>query len=722
MCLISTSHPTYAQYYPLKLVNNTGLTNDSIFPYLILTAQDTTAANHQCVLQLNYSSAAHAQVATLVQIGPDKKSWNYTYRMDSLKGYDPLTKSVTILIPNLISGRCMVSLNYKLIMPVVSSDSLNTEWVFQDPNVNNTSDLNYNVLFDKFEFTYDKSNNFYIDPTAVDFFSIPISLRVGHKGNRQSSGPSPNAKRGKLMQAITSVLDSAGGVWDSLVIMDSSTLMRVTAPYLAPSFNANYLSQSGYNFIDSLVKYYASNIVRINCSELDVPGDEIFDKYGVSPVQDSNAYIFTSQPIINGQWIFTNHPLTTTGAPITDTIDMSIAQSNNFFGPGTAPFITPNKTVISILVKNITAAFTVGLLPAPDSMMLDAHYLNNVKKHPYYKKNKLLNAPSGSGPWYNLYTRALHKAIPEIYAFAFDDVLGQSGTLVSNNPLDTITVTLGDMGNITIPYHSNLMAVLSDSLTYNSGFIHVGSNYIDTLKWRVPAGQPDSAKYFFMGSGPDFIISEQRFLSYQYGNFFTASDTIGWVVIPDSLLAGDCINLNIPMAIYSCGGPDNPCPTNDSNWASWTNAMPSNLLPLLDSVVNPAAIDTFYSLTPSGNNYTATITWTVPAQQPSNAKYFFVASGVGFKGPVDSMIAWQVNNGFYSATDTTGVLTLSAGLVYTNKLDSVDVAIFTCGGPGHPCPTKDNLSYWQCDEGSTPQPQTQATGNLRSKKKKKAKR
>ncbi len=683
-----------AKYYPLKIVNNTARTNKKVHPYIIFTVQDTTTAANYCVLKLKYDSVRKTQKASLIRITQNTDSRKYTYRLDSLQGYDSSTNSITLLIPNTISGRCMVSLNYKLYMPPVLSGN-NINWVFQDPSVSNISDVNYDIIYDKFEFTYNKKNVMYIDPTAVDFFSIPISLSSSSAG---SSGPSPNAKRDSLLKIVTRTLhNTPANKWDALIIKDSGTILRITAPNLAPSFDTSYLTQTSFNYIDTLIKYYQSHILRINCAELDVVGDEVFDKYGdtVSPAMDPGAYLFTSSYITNGLWIFTNSPKT--GSPIIDTINMNIANSNNFFGPGTSPFITPNTTVISIIVKNITAAFTVSLLPAPDSMLLDSAYLSS-SSYPYYQTDTLLNPPLGTGPWYNLYTQALHKAIPQIYAFAYDDVLGQSGTLVSSNNKDTISVTLGDMGNIVIPKHNSLLPVYACTLKYNSGFVHIGSNYIDTLKWTIPNGQPSNASYFFMGNGPGFTISPQQFITYQLGNFYASADSVGWVSIPDSLF-GPCSNTMIPMTVYTCGGPSCFCPTDTSNWTWWTTAQGSNLLPAIDSIVYPVTVTSNSGFTKSGNNYTATINWTVPPGQPSTAQYFFMGSGTGFIISPDTFIYYQLNTA-YTGQETTGVITIPTSVFNDTLTGPISIQVLTCGGPGHPCPTASNIKLWNCDEGS----------------------
>ena len=682
-----------AQYYPLKMVNYTAGTNKNVHPYIILMAQDTTTAANYCVLKLTYDPVHRLQVASLVPILDTTNSKDYSYRLDSLQGYDKKTKSVTILIPNTISGRCMVSLNYPLFLPSVLSGN-NVNWVFQDPNVGNTADVNYDIIFDKFEFTYNQKNILYIDPTAVDFFSIPIGL----KSDTASSGPQAGANRDALMKTITNTLNrGAGNKWNKLVVKDSGTILRIDAPYISPYFDTSYLSEKPFNYIDTLIGYYSSHTVRINCNELRDAGEEVFDKYKVSPAQDSGAYLFTSNYISNGLWVFQNNPAS--GSPIYDTVNMNAVRSSNFFGPGTYPFLTTNKTVISVIIKNITAAFTVGLLPAPDGMTLDSAYLNNTSVYPYYKSNKQLHSPAKSGPWYNLYTHALHNAIPQIYAFAFDDVLGQSGTLVSSNNQDTISVILGDMGKVKIPAHSDLLPVVANVLTYNSGFVHVGSNYIDTLKWSVPAAQPANAQYFFMGSGSDFTITPKNFLSYQFGHFYSNKDSVGWIIVPDSLFS-KYSNLQVPMAVYTCGSISSPCPANSANWRLWTSAVGSNVLPSIDSAILPVKVIYNSGFVHVGNNYIDTLKWSVPAAQPANAQYFFMGSGSDFTITPKNFLSYQFGH-FYSNKDSVGWIIVPDSLFSKYSNLQVPMAVYTCGSISSPCPANSaNWKLWTSAVGS----------------------
>lgn len=522
-------------YYPLKIVNKAANSKNVQHTYLLLLAQDWTAAQNNCVISLSYDASRNAQVATLIPITQSTNSKQYTYAIDSLQGYDSTTQSVLIYIPHLQSGRCMVSINYELYMPPVAGST--GIMSLQDPSVSDTSDINYDVVYDKFEFTYDTTGTrgcVYINPTAVDFFSIPIKL----ERDNVKSGNINDLKRDVIVDTIMSVLNkydlTPTHTWQSLIVKDSSVI-RMTSPSLAIGFDTSYLSGQSYNFIDTLIEYYKSNTLYVDCSEISA------GYYG-GTIDSSNNWNF-----VNG-----NNKVS---------INMNTVKTTNFFGPGTAPFATPNRTVESILVKNITSAFTVNMLPDVNGDTLEKPF-NSAK---FYKVNPRQNTPTTVGPWYNLYTRALHTAIGNsIYAFAYDDVLGQDGTLSGRDTTKTITVTIGDLGNMYIPPHKDLLHVYAPTIKTNTGFVCGDSLCTLRVTWKNPPTaaspykQPENAKYFIMLAGSDsagFNIPADSIVSLQQGHFYSYTDTCGVLVLPKSVLTG---NYALLAQVMACGGPESP--------------------------------------------------------------------------------------------------------------------------------------------------------------------
>src|SRR5690606_17398849 len=76
-------------------------------------------------------------------------------------------------LPMVNSARMVFSLKYPVSLPVVKNDLGQIK--ITDPDGFDPADVNYYTLYDKVEFSYDDSG-IWINPTAVDFFSIPIRI------------------------------------------------------------------------------------------------------------------------------------------------------------------------------------------------------------------------------------------------------------------------------------------------------------------------------------------------------------------------------------------------------------------------------------------------------------------------------------------------------------------------------------------------------------------
>lgn len=565
ICNITVSAQSTTGYYPLKIVNQAANSKNVTHSYILLMAQDWTKQANNCVLNLSYDSSRNAQVASLVKIQSNTNSRDYTYAVDSLQGYDTTSKSITIYIPHLQSGRCMVSMNYKLYMPIVASTGTNPTLSFQEPSVNDTTDVNNDIIYDKFEFTYDttapKTGCFWINPTAVDFFSIPMKMSM----NGVSSGNVSNTKRSVIIDTINNVINrydkSANKTWQKSVITKGSSVVRLVSPSLAEGFDKYYLSDTiSYNYIDTVIKYYKTNTLYVDCSEI-------------------NSGYYGGSIDSNNNWNFIN-------GNDTVVIHMDSVNTMNFFGPGTTPFQTPNKTVRSILVKNITSAFTVNMLPTKNGDTLQKPYNSNY----FYKYNSRQNSPKTIGPWYNLYTRALHAAIPIIYAFAYDDVLGQDGTLSCRDTTKPAIVTICDLGNLEIPKHQDLLKVYAATPKTNTGFVCQNGMCTLRVTWQnppttiVPYTQPKNAKYFISIAGADsvgFNISADSIFVLQKGKFYDYTDTCGTITLPQSCLVGNYAKM--PATVMTCGGPDSPITATPAEIIK--NAH--GLSPIAPNVTNP---------------------------------------------------------------------------------------------------------------------------------------
>lgn len=146
---------TFSQnLHPVKIYNHskeTGDVNNLTTMYVNFTGQAWDNAATNCVLQLR--DTIGGQVGSLVPITVGMNSGDYSYSINSLKGYNPVDSSILIYFPHVNSGRCMISANYKLYMPTIKAADGTIS--FQAPSASNPADNNYDIVYDKFEFTFD---------------------------------------------------------------------------------------------------------------------------------------------------------------------------------------------------------------------------------------------------------------------------------------------------------------------------------------------------------------------------------------------------------------------------------------------------------------------------------------------------------------------------------------------------------------------------------------
>lgn len=381
--------------------------------YLLVTGINPSTGN-QCFLQVNKDGQASRCVD--VGLGTDSTTFSFDYR--ELKNY-------TMVLPNIISGRVYISLNKKLKMPIVKSDTGN--FGIAHPSPYNSTDPSYDLFFDKVEFTY-IGNNTWTNPTAVDFFNLPLSIEQNGKNYGLT------APRKDIIAGVIESFDKAPNkAWQKLIVKnDKGDVLRILAPGRDNNyFDKNYLTGTPYSWVDDVWDYYKTHTLLIDASEL--KGNPAAPRLG--------DYIFTGK-VVGNNFIFTNKSGDHTqiiGKP----------ESNPFFLGAQGEFNAQNNTPRAIIARNLSAAWCVGLLPAPTGTLLNReYYLKNQNK--FYTENPLLSPASKlNGPYYNLYGKAIHNFSTTVYTFAYDDAFGYDGT---NGSTDTYPamLTIGDMSGVTI--------------------------------------------------------------------------------------------------------------------------------------------------------------------------------------------------------------------------------------------------------------------------------
>ncbi|EDV18559.1 uncharacterized protein TRIADDRAFT_62933 [Trichoplax adhaerens] len=220
--------------------------------------------------------------------------------------------------------------------------------------------------------------------------------------------------------------------------MSPGKAMIGTGPGSNPIFANDYLSNDkfGLNYIDYVWHYYICKGIKVDCSEL--KGDKDFMP------KLNNGYIFEGD-VESDKFIFSNQGNETS-------VVISKPGSISFFAGAQGNFDFPNHSVGAIIVRALTSAFDAGLLPSEDDALLNLEYFKS-KKREFYKQNSNIEDNKG-GPWYDVYSKAFHSFEGQpVYTFAYDDALGQDGTLHNPNKdaIGKVTVKVGDLSGLNIP-------------------------------------------------------------------------------------------------------------------------------------------------------------------------------------------------------------------------------------------------------------------------------
>lgn len=456
---------------PIEIKNDTKIATDD-HVYIIAIAKTDEKTPRQCLIDFKTG------ICSIVTSNNDVAKLSNTKLSDLEKDGNG---NRIFHAAHVQSGRIYFSIN----QPLSLYFDKNTDTI-PDPDGFKTRDPNYYTLYDKVEFSF-VSAGVWFNPTAVDFFSLPIEISDTSSITTTDAGLADSrvAIFHKAHDIFTAMDKTSDHEWSKLFLRYNGNDIRLMAPGKAMievpgqdnnpfknnAFSQHYLTNQtkfGFDYLGSLWTYYKTHEIKIDVKELEGQRD---DQGKTLPVACDNgaftlnSYIFTGKVNGSDNFIFSNSD----GC----SVKLSNPQSISFFAGAVGTFDAPNNTPKAIIVREITSAFDVGLLPAPDNTVLglskdvespvgsgnhmpnmNNYFIKNLHEGNYYKDN-LLNATHGTGPWYDLYSEALHSYGHEhpIYTFAYDDTLGQDGTIhegTGTNP-GKVTVTLHDLTGTVIP-------------------------------------------------------------------------------------------------------------------------------------------------------------------------------------------------------------------------------------------------------------------------------
>lgn len=376
-------------------------------------------------------------------------------------------------VPPLSSGRMYVSINQPLVMHI-NPDATVAEPSVYDSNLKSNPD--YNTMFDKVEFTYNGDGSTFFNPTAVDFLSLPISVAQ----HNDVYGLTDNRADAFSQIERTFNEEISTKEYQRLLIKNNNVLLRILAPGRdVSSFSGNYLDPYINWLLDQY--YFSAN------------GKTAPHSLAVQLVEASAVVPEKPRVLNDAQGVFSGFVKDTDSGPalvltnsLGDVITIKRSQftSNSLFmaaiGNIDVTISDNTKALVSkvlndpsklqatlnqlsdnyraVVVKFITSAWAVGLLPTPDGDVLDQAYIRQKigtdPKHIYDEHAVLPADLQNRGPWDQLYGKAIHLLTTHLYAFPYDDVFGLDGTNAENDSFPAV-VTLHDMSGSVVPPATN---------------------------------------------------------------------------------------------------------------------------------------------------------------------------------------------------------------------------------------------------------------------------
>jgi hypothetical protein len=414
---------------------------------------------------------------------------------DASKYISNAPKGKILYINPLVSGRVYFSLSSK-------TNPMGLQFGSAAPSFTNTSDPNYNVRFDKCEYTFTggASPNISCNATAVDFFSLPIQLQVidGSKSFApvsHSSGLSQT--RETVINKILDTFASAGESteWEKLILPTGETtadsIIRVLSTkngIAVFGFDDNYLTDLSFDYLDYLwsnaMSFYqnaggANKVyiqMPIGAGDAPANGSRVYEAdFTTAP----DTIIFTQVlPTVETDQLILSAP-TTTAPTTTDTLFQAlplynIADGQNAAHPGDVQQLSQlfsEAIICGMLPRNIPD-MTVPLRTVPPGSAgnknvnpnngnekdspTDTHQTNNLAStyehiNSFYQFNKdletgtipLAGTTASTGPWFDLYGGSIHNiegpATGLVYTYGFDEGMYPQ-VLIDNQPVTSTTI------------------------------------------------------------------------------------------------------------------------------------------------------------------------------------------------------------------------------------------------------------------------------------------
>lgn len=395
-------------YLPLVLVNDSGEPDSEV--YVVVTGKEDTS-DVQYFLQVNTTPGPDAGVGTLVRADPGDNALNYSLPLSSLPTVS--TTGRLIYLPPTISGAIWISTPDPLSMTV------NAPHKIVQPNFFDTSTTNF---YDFFEYNYETSTipNVYVDCTYVPYYGLSLYGYISTPSSGSASYAGLYQSKSYVEAYVDNLFASAPNAseWNKLFLKNGDTTLRILSPGKAmsetptPIFDVNYLDNAaayGYSYINGIWSGASSaTFYKKNPLVMTIPNGTGATYTGT--INSDNSITFKSANPSGYTVIFS--PPTTTMPTTTYQIFSGETLVSFDNSPGQADGVQ--------LFKLFEEAIIASL--APTANTLSNPYLTDNSSSYYTVNPNLTYTGRVTGPWYDLYSKALH-ALGNVYTFTYDEPL-----------------------------------------------------------------------------------------------------------------------------------------------------------------------------------------------------------------------------------------------------------------------------------------------------------
>jgi hypothetical protein len=388
--LLPPINPDGAALFQYK--NSSEYTDETIFLQVVGTNPSTGA---QCFISYDQDGNP-----SYFDVTSSCDSQNFSYPLSYFPNSSTSSER-SIYLPMLAGARLYTSIEEKMTFEVIQNAQ--GVWTICAPNPFNTSDPNINILWDKTEFTVD-SNTVFINPTAVDDFSLPIHVQeTGKDGSSQEGGLS--VSRSEVFKIAQDEFTSAGSIWPKLISLKPSMIfspMYASASGLIPT---QFLEESGW--LDGFLKLFSKSAMLIDVSE----SFPISEGGGIwEGLVDPTTRIITFNRQIDN-----DHPKV-------DPVYLTVPVNSQEIITGAGPSWQISSALQAALARNLSCAIDTNTLSLQEPLC-QTYFVKN--KDNFYKINAALPE---NVQFIDHYSKVLHSfGDHKIYTLPYDDELNQSG-------------------------------------------------------------------------------------------------------------------------------------------------------------------------------------------------------------------------------------------------------------------------------------------------------